>query len=91
MELIELEELSDKLIAEIYYERYTGQKHPTLEQDMTLYWSLIPNYAAVLRKKNELTHKGKVITTPRQFKKACEFEGWTWLIDDAEREVSSNA
>ena len=91
MELIELEELSDKLIAEIYFERYTGQTHPTLKQDMALYKELIYDYAAILRRKNDLTHKGKIISTPRQFQRACEIEGWSWLLDDAKKEVSSNA
>ena len=91
MELEELELMSDNVLACIACESFTGQKIPDLEERIATYHRLIYNYSEELRKKEQLTYKGRIIRTPAQFKKACEKEGWTWLVDDATREDFANA
>lgn len=91
MELQELEEMSDRVLAAIAYESFTGHKIPDLDEKISTYRRLVYNYGESLRRTNSLTHHGKTINTPTQFKRACENEGWTWLIDDATREDFANA
>lgn len=91
MELNELNKIQDEVSASIAFERFSGSKIPNLEHKIAEYRQLVSNYAASLREKNQLTHNGKLIKTPNQFKRICEKEGMSWLLDNATPEVNPNA
>lgn len=89
MELIDLFRQQEKISCDILIERFHDITVPELEREIKEYKTLTMNFAAALRRNNQLTHKGRQVKTKPDLKKICIEEGWTELFIDME--VNNNA
>ncbi len=89
MELIDLFRQQEKISCDILIERFHGITFPELEREIKEYKTLTMDFAAALRRNNQLTHKGRQVKTKPDLKKICIEEGWTELFIDME--VNNNA
>lgn len=84
MELIELQREQEQITCLIFQEREEGRQLSSLPERIKKYKEMVRDYAAQLRSRKELYHKGEQILTKPAFRRACVREGWWNLIDDAE-------
>lgn len=84
MELIELQREQEQIVCLIFQEREEGRQPSFLPERIQRYKERVKDYAAQLRSRKELYHKGEPILTKPAFRRACVQEGWWNLIEDAE-------
>lgn len=89
MEMKDLYNQWQRVLCDIYSERYTGEPVPGLPELIEQYKANTTNHAAALRKKSQLTHKGQPVLTKPDFKKICIAEGWEDFLYDLEVETNA--
>ena len=86
MELYDLYKWQETIISDILVERFHNITVPGLPRSIAEYKALVANYAAVLRQKQQLTHRGRLIKTKSDLKSTIIEEGWDYLLKDMEDE-----
>lgn len=89
MELYDLFKQQENITSNILAERFHDITVPGLTESIEEYKGLVANYAAALRQKRQLTHKGRLIKTKPDLKTIIIEEGWEDLLKDME--VENNA